>query len=285
MAKVLVTGSSGFIGKHLIPRLRNCKHEIVEASSLEGDVATQVTWSHFDRAEVLVHLAGRTFVPDSWNDPNDFLKTNFHGTVCALEYCRRNDARLIYLSSYLYGNPSKLPIPESTPLVANNPYALSKKLAEEVCKFYAEFFGVRITILRPFNVFGPGQSEQFLIPSLINQVLTGNRIHVKDLEPRRDYIYISDLIGAIINAIDRPLDFDIFNIGMGVSYSVAELISIIQDISGTHLAVQSAGERRPEEVMDTQADIQKAMKLLSWSPQYSLRSGLETMLDRQRYSK
>ena len=285
MAKILVTGSSSFIGKHLISRLRNCQHEIVEASSLEGDVATQVTWSNFDRAEVLVHLAAKTFVPDSWNDPNGFLETNFQGIVCALEYCRRNNARLIYLSSYLYGNPIKLPIPESTPLIANNPYALSKKLAEEVCKFYSDFFGVKITILRPFNVYGPGQSEKFLIPSLINQVLTGNHIHVKDLEPRRDYIYISDLIDAIVNAIDRPLVFDIFNIGMGVSYSVAELICMIQDISGTNLAVQSAGERRPQEVMDTQAEIQKAMELLNWSPQYSLRSGLEAMLDRHRLSK
>ena len=278
MSKVLVTGASGFIGKHLVPKLSSCQYDIIEVSSLTGDIADKDTWSHFEHAEVLVHLAGSTFVPDSWKDPLGFLETNFNGTVCALDYCRNHNTRLVYLSSYLYGNPSKLPIPESAHLIANNPYALSKKLSEEACKFYADIFGVIVTILRPFNVYGPGQSAQFLIPSLINQVLAGDSIHVKDLEPRRDYIYIDDLVDAIVKAVDAQLDFEIFNIGMGTSYSVAELIDIIQDIKGTNLLVQSDGERRPEEVMDTQADITKALETLGWSPKYSLRSGLEKML-------
>lgn len=277
MSKVLVTGASGFIGKHLVPKLSSCQHDIIEVSSSAGDIADKDTWSHFEPAEVLVHLAGSTFVPDSWKDPHGFLETNFIGTVCALDYCRQHNTRLVYLSSYLYGNPGKLPIPESAQLVANNPYALSKKLAEEVCKFYADIFGVKSTIFRPFNVYGPGQSAQFLIPSLIDQVIAGNGISVKDLEPRRDYIYIDDLVDAILKAVDTPLDFEIFNIGMGVSYSVAELIDIIQNIKGRDLLVRSASERRPEEIMDTQADIAKALEILGWSPKYSLRSGLEKM--------
>jgi GDP-4-dehydro-6-deoxy-D-mannose reductase len=278
MTKVLVTGASGFIGKNLIPKLHSCQHEIIEISSIAGDIADKTTWSHFERVDVLIHLAGSTFVPDSWEDPNGFLKTNFHGTVCALDYCRQHGARLVYLSSYLYGNPSKLPIPESAPPIANNPYALSKKLAEEVCKFYADIFGVKTTIFRPFNVYGSGQSEQFLIPSLINQVIDGNAICVKDLEPRRDYIYIDDLVDAIIMAVGSKLDFEIFNIGTGVSHSVSDLIDLIQNIKDTNLNVQADGERRPEEVMDTQADITKALEVLGWAPNYSLRSGLEKML-------
>ena len=170
MTKVLVTGATGFIGQNIIPKLRSCQYDIIAANSLDGDVADKATWLRFPRADVLVHLAGTTFVPDSWNEPARFLKTNIHGMVCALDYCRQHRARLVHLSSYLYGNPKILPIPESAPIIANSPYALSKKIAEEVCRYYAESFGVSIIILRPFNVYGPGQSRQFLIPSIINQM-------------------------------------------------------------------------------------------------------------------
>jgi len=256
MTKILVTGGSGFIGKHLIKRICSSQHEVIGVNSLVGDVADKNTWSNFEPADVLVHLASNTFVPDSWKD----------------------DAKLVYLSSYLYGNPSKLPIPESSPLVAMNPYTLSKKLAEEVCKFYADIYGVKIIILRPFNVYGSGQSDRFLIPSLINQVRSKNTVSVQNLEPRRDFIYIDDLVDAIIKAMEIQLDFDIFNIGSGVSYSVAELIEIIQNIQGTSAGVKVDGERRIGEVMDTQADITKAFDVLGWSPKYSLYSGLEKML-------
>ena len=278
MTKILVTGASGFIGKNLISKLRSSKCEITEVSSSEGDIADKSTWSNFESAELLIHLAGDTFVPDSWNKPERFMKTNFLGTVCALDYCRHHNARLVYLSSYLYGNPIKLPISESAPLVANNPYALSKKLAEEVCKFYSDFYGVKITIFRPFNVYGPGQSEQFLIPSIINQARAGDVIGVKDLQPKRDYIHIEDLVDAIIKAVATPLDFDVFNIGTGVSYSVAELIDIIQHIMGTRLEVQTDGEKRIGEIMDTRADITRALEILDWTPKFSLRTGLEKML-------
>lgn len=278
MTKILVTGASGFIGKHLIPRLNSCQYEIVEANSLAGDVADKKTWSHFEPVDVVIHLAGSTFVPDSWNNPGGFVQTNFYGTVCALDYCRKYNSRMIYLSSYLYGNPDKLPISETDPLIAKNPYALSKKLAEEVACFYAEYYGVKITVFRPFNVYGPGQSKQFLIPSLIDQVFAGNNIIVKDLEPKRDYVYIDDLIDAIIRGVEANLDFDVFNIGTGVSYSVAELIDFIQKIKGTDLAVLSSGERRIEEVMDTQADIKNASKKLAWKPRYTMYSGLEKII-------
>jgi nucleoside-diphosphate-sugar epimerase len=171
-----------------------------------------------------------------------------------------------------------LPIPESAALVAMNPYALSKKLAEEACKFYADIYGVKIIILRPFNVYGSGQSDRFLIPYLINQVKSKTTISIQDIEPRRDFIYIDDLVDAIIKAMEIQLDFDIFNIGSGVSYSVAELIGIIQKIQGTSLGIKVDGERRIGEVMDTQADITKAFDILGWSPKYSLHSGLEKML-------
>lgn len=278
MAKILVTGASGFIGTHLVPKLRADRHDVIEVNSAAGDVSEKATWSSLQCAEVVVHLAGKTFVPDSWKDPAGFLKTNLYGTVGALDYCRQYRARLVFLSSYLYGNPEKLPIPESAPLKANNPYAFSKKLAEEACEFYANHFGIKTTILRPFNVYGPGQAESFLIPSIIHQVTADGIIRVKDLEPRRDYIYIDDLVDAITKTVDLDPPFNILNVGTGVSYSVAEIIDLIQKIKGTTGVVQSVGERRPEEVMDTKADITKISEVLKWTPKWSLRSGLEKIL-------
>lgn len=278
MTKVLVTGTSGFIGKHLARRLHNAEYEFIAVDHSDGDIADQGTWSHLESADVLVHLAGSTFVPDSWQDPATFLRTNIQGVVRALDYCRNYGSRLIYLSSYLYGNPSELPIAESSPLDAGNPYALSKKLAEELCGFYARFFGVKVVILRPFNVYGPGQSEHFLIPYIIRQVSVGDGISVKDLEPRRDYIFIDDLVEAIIMSFHVQSNFSIMNIGTGVSYSVAELITIIQEIRGTNLHTQSTNERRHAEVMDSRANITEAARILGWYPKVSLRSGLECIL-------
>lgn len=280
MTKVLVTGASGFIGKNLIPELRSRHFEVLEFTHASGDVAKKSSWSGFGRVDVLIHLAGSTFVPKSWDDPTGFIENNLVGTLNALDYCRENNAKLVYLSSYLYGNPSVLPIPESASLIANNPYALSKKLAEEVCKFYSEYFGVKVAVFRPFNVYGEGQSEQFLIPSLIKQVRAGNAISVKDLEPKRDYVYIDDVVEIIIKAINFNVNFEIFNIGSGVSYSVSELIDVIQKIMGSNLNVTSQNERRPEEVMNTQADISKAKDILNWEPLYSLEQGLKKLIDR-----
>jgi nucleoside-diphosphate-sugar epimerase len=278
MAKVLVTGASGFIGTHLVPKLRANRHDVIEVNSARGDLSEKATWSSLPLSEVVIHLAGKTFVPDSWKDPAGFLKTNLHGTVGALNYCRQYNARLVFLSSYLYGNPEKLPIQESASLNANNPYALSKKLAEEACEFYANHFGIKTAILRPFNVYGPGQAESFLIPSIVNQVTSGDIIRVKDLEPKRDYIYIDDLIDAITKTVDLNRKFNIFNIGTGVSHSVAEIINLIQEIKGTNRVVHSACERRPEEVMDAKADITKVSEVLGWVPKWSLRSGLQKIL-------
>jgi GDP-4-dehydro-6-deoxy-D-mannose reductase len=278
MTKVLVTGATGFIGSHLIPKLRCKKHEVFTANTRSGDIADTSTWSAFPDAEIVVHLAGRTFVPDSWIDPGGFLQTNLGGTICALNYCRERKARLIFLSAYLYGVPERLPIPEGARLKANNPYALSKKLAEDACRFYSDYYGINITVLRPFNIYGPGQDSKFLIPSIIEQVLRGVTLEVKDLEPKRDYLYIEDLTAAFLSAIEKPQRFDIFNIGSGTSHSVGEVIALIQNIAKKNLPVYSEEKRRQEEIMDTRADITRAREILGWSPHWSLPEGCASIL-------
>lgn len=277
MSRVLVTGASGFIGRHLIPRLREEGFEPVEVCRSAGDVSERTTWERFPPVDVVVHLAARSYVPDSWEVPADFLRTNLTGALEALEYCRLHNARLVFPSSYMYGDAGSQPIPESHPLVAKNPYALSKKLAEDAARFFAERFNVRTTILRPFNIYGPGQSEAFLIPWILRQLKSGTEVRVKDVEPRRDYVYVLDVVDAIVKAISFDGEFGVFNLGSGASHSVAEVIATMQDVWGTRLPVRSDGLRRKDEIMDTVADVSQAAQQLGWVPRFTLRQGLEDL--------
>jgi nucleoside-diphosphate-sugar epimerase len=274
MSRILVSGSTGFIGKHLVRRLIEAGHHVRGMSRIDGDIAHLETWSNLPPMDVVIHLASRTFVPDSWINPLDFMETNLNGTICCLEYCRMHNSRLIFLSSYLYGNPEYLPIPELATLCVNNPYGLSKKIAEECCSFYFNNFGVKTVIFRPFNVYGPGQSSNFLIPILIDQVMSRKAIKVKDLNPKRDYIYIHDLVDAIIDALKLESGLHFFNLGSGISYSVAEVIECIQKIEGTDLSVTSSYEKRPGEIVETIADISKAKQVMGWSPKWTLELGI-----------
>jgi nucleoside-diphosphate-sugar epimerase len=277
MSKILVTGANGFVGSFLCKALKALHHDVIELSSSAGDIIDPNTWKNIPASEIVIHLAAKTFVPDSWKNPELFLQTNTLGTVLALEYCRKHGARMIFISSYLYGNPSNLPINELAPISIPNPYALSKKAAEDYCRFYAESYKINMVIIRPFNLYGFGQSNNFLIPEIILQVLNGKAIHIKDLEPKRDYIYIKDFIEAIIKCIDFHR-FEIFNIGSGISYSVGEIIQMIQDICETDLPVISAAEKRPAEILDTIADISKARELLHWTPVTSMKEGLSIII-------
>lgn len=280
MKKILITGAAGFIGKHLIPKIINAGYEVVEINHKDGDIVDEITWEKFPEADLVIHLAGKSFVPASWNEPGTFIKCNLLGTLEALNYCRKYNSKLIFLSSYLYGNPTVLPISENAPLSDANPYALSKHLAEDVCKFFSLNFKIDITIFRPFNVYGPGQPEDFLIPSIIRQIKNGEMIKVKDLEPKRDYIYIDDLVTAILAAVENCKGLHIYNMGSGTSYSVKEVINLIQNIMGSNLVVYSEEVRRKDEIMDTIADINLAVNELEWFPKWELAQGLLQMKEK-----
>ena len=284
MSKILVTGANGFVGKILCKALKQAHHEVIELQSIAGDITNATTWENIPATEILIHLAAKTFVPYSWKDPALFMQTNAQGTLLALEYCKKHGARMVFISSYLYGNPEILPISENAKIYTPNPYALSKKTAEDYCRFYAEAYDVRSVIIRPFNLYGYGQSDNFLIPEIILQVLNGDSVQVKDLEPKRDYIYINDFIDAIIRCMEVH-EFEIINIGSGESYSVAELIQIVQTICGTKLPVISSGEKRQAEIMNTIADISKAKELLHWSPVTSMFDGLHAIIQQYKQAK
>lgn len=282
--KILVTGSTGFIGSNLCKRLEDNKEIYIAISSNFGNIAEEETWNKIPPVDVVIHLASLTSVSESWNNTYQFLKTNCLSTTLALEYCKKNNSKLIFLSSYLYGTPLSLPIAENFKVEPTNPYAVTKMVSEEICKFYHEHFNLNIIILRPFNVYGPNQGSNFLIPTIINQIQNQEKIIVKDLFPKRDYVYIDDLIDAIIESIKTVNnEFLIFNIGSGKSYSVSEIIQIIQNCLGTNKVIESLMERRTGEIMDTVADISKAEFFLKWQPKWSIELGINAIISELSY--
>jgi UDP-glucose 4-epimerase len=174
----------------------------------------------------------------------------------------------------VYGQPRYLPIDEEHPVQPTNPYMRSKVLGEELCKAYNIDFGLNCIILRPFNLYGEGQSGDLLIPSIVSQLQDG-KIKLKDSVPKRDYVYILDLISALIEAGKFDSDFEIFNIGYGKSYSVKEIVDKIVHLYGKGVKINYKGERRKNEIMNVVADIRKAGTKLGWEPRVSFEEGLK----------
>ena len=275
MKKILITGSEGFVGKNLIRYLKNYSFQIIETKDKSFDLKLNESWKQIEKCDYLIHLAGKSFVPKSWEEPARFIENNILLITNALEYCRVNKTKLIFLSSYLYGNCKKIPIKENTPIEATNPYALSKLLSEKLCYFYKNNFQVKNIILRVFNLYGPGQPKEYLLSKITNQVRYENIIKVDDLSPKRDYVYIDDLCSAIVKAINYKGNEHIFNIGSGKSYSVKEVIDFIQDIYGTSFNIKEKKLIRKNEILNTIADINLAKKELEWFPIYDLKEGLK----------
>lgn len=270
---VLVTGASGFIGRPLSERLEQAGCAVIRHSDTDGDIAScPLPGSGVNH---VYHLAARTFVPDSWSDPLPFYATNVLGTVNVAEFCRRHGASLTMMSSYVYGRPRFLPISEEHPVAAFNPYGHTKLLAEEVCQHYARQFGIQVTVIRPFNVYGPGQAESFLVPTLLRQVLNpeAREVSIADDRPRRDYLFIDDLLDLLLRTMN-PHGCDAFNAGSGSSVNPRELAELMLRAAGLEKPVVSRGEVRADEVLETVADIGKAKRIFGWEPRVSLVEGI-----------
>jgi len=270
---VLVTGADGFIGAHLVRALRAAGHIVVTHTRRQGDITNCLL--NFEGVGHVFHLAARTFVPESWSAPLGFYEVNLLGTVNVLEYCRASGASLTMVSSYVYGVPSRLPIAEDEPLCAFNPYSHTKILAEETGLYYQRQFGVPLTIVRPFNIYGPGQNRRFLIPTILNQAVDPRQttIVVADLRPRRDYIFIADLIDLLVRTAFRR-EGGIFNAGSGSSWGVGEVIAMVNRLLPVPKPVHANGPMRPDEVIDVIADISRARHEFGWEPQVALLDGL-----------
>jgi nucleoside-diphosphate-sugar epimerase len=273
---ILVTGAGGFIGRHLVAALQSKGHTVATHSIEDGDIARDEL--SFSGIEHVFHLAGQSFVPESWRDPRRFCETNVLGAINVLEFCRRQAASLTYVSSYVYGQPLHLPISEEHPRSAPNPYALSKIMGEDACMFYARQMGLRICIVRPFNIYGPGQDSRFLIPTIAEQALAApdGAIVVADLRPKRDFLYVSDFVSLLVATFEHQ-SAGIYNAGSGVSVSIGELVAMVTSITGERKLV-SREERREHEILEVRAGIRKAQRELNWQPCVSLQAGIREVI-------
>jgi UDP-glucose 4-epimerase len=277
---VMVTGSEGFLGTSLVRAIKNTGRKVIPVDyKLGQDLLKKESLGDLPDADVIVHLAGKTYIPSAWDDPHAMYDININTTLNMLEFARKRGARkFIFPSTYVYGQPQYLPIDEEHPVNVWNPYARSKLLGEELCRAYSEDYNIHSIILRLFNVYGPGQPQFFLIPTIISQ-LSSPTITLEDGSPRRDFVYVSDVIWAFQLSLDfNNSKYEIFNIGSGVSHRVGDIADLVLNISNSRGKVIYKNVRRKNEVMDTVADISKAKRLLGWEPKVTLGEGLTNMI-------
>ena len=269
-----MTGASGFVGRHLCVALER-QGSAVEQITSRTSFDSKDGGAAFAGVDHVFHVAARTSVPAAWQDPVGFVDVNTLGTVRVLEHCRQHGCGVTFLSAYIYGAPRALPIAEGHPVDANNPYALSKHLAEQACLFYARVFGVKAVVLRLFNVYGPGQDERFLIPFIAAQLLDPavDVIEVADLHPKRDYVFIDDTIDAILRSPAAPAG-SILNVGSGVAYSVEDIIQRMCAAAGLSKPYAGRADRRPNEIDVTRADVSAIAAAIGWCPTTTIDEGL-----------
>lgn len=278
MKTIALTGSSGFIGQHLLKRLQNEQFKVVAMDiCADIDLMSEKIIEKIESFDLLIHLAARSFVPDSYMQPLSFFKTNYILTLHALEMCRKHRAAMIYFSSYVYGKPAYLPIDENHPTDGFNPYAQSKLLGEELCKSYNRYFAVPLVIIRPFNIYGPGQDNRYLIPKIMQMAATG-KIELEDPEPKRDFIHVDDVADFILRVVKNKfaMTCEIFNLGSGASHSVDEIVKMI--IGDKKISVNFKNTKRPNEIADVVCNNNKAKQKYDWHPKAALKEELLKIL-------
>jgi len=284
--KILVTGASGFIGKVLCSSLIQNGHEviIIDNSAIQN-LVLQSTFDSLPKVDTIIHLAAKSFIPDSFENPVSFYSNNFLSTLNILEKAKKDNSSVVFLSTYVYGVPEYLPIDESHPISPLNPYTESKVLCENLCNAYNRDFGTSITILRPFNVYGPMQNNNFFIPKVLSQ-LGGREIRLLDSRPKRDFIHVDDVVSAIQKTFVNHLNgtFKIYNLGTGKSTSVSEIVEIVLKYSKKKLDVIFSNESRQGEVLETVADISLIKNELNWNFNIDIDLGLYSILKQNHYN-
>ncbi|MDH5203935.1 MAG: GDP-mannose 4,6-dehydratase, partial [Nitrospirota bacterium] len=262
--KVLVTGAAGFIGSHLVERLvtegasvRAFVHynalnrwgnlELIPSQILEkveifpGDIQDPfVVRRAVMDCDIVYHLASLIAIPYSYIAPQSFVTTNVLGAVNLLEACRKTEIqRFIHTStSECYGTAKYVPIDEKHPLHGQSPYSASKISADMVAESYYRSFGVPVSIIRPFNTYGPRQSARAIIPTIITQLLRKSSLKLGNLHPTRDFNYVSDIVEAFIQVADSPESVgEVINIGSGQEISINDLANKTMSLIGINVTL------------------------------------------------
>lgn len=277
--KISVAGSDGFVGKHVCELLVNAGHEVIKIDINQGvDLCNNTVIEQIESIDCFIHLANLVYVPGSYQDPEKYYRINYLTTLNALEICRKHNARLIFASSYIYGAPQYLPVDESHPICPFNPYAQTKVICEKLCEGYHRDFGVKISILRPFNIYGVGQKGMLLIPEIINQLKEGKKqIQLKAATPRRDYVNVVDVAGAFVACVNDRNDYSVYNVCSGESISVREITEVINKHLKNKVEFLFSSSDRPNEVDETKGSCKKMMAI-GWKPTLSFEEGIIDIL-------
>jgi NAD dependent epimerase/dehydratase len=307
--RVLVTGAGGFIGSHL------CELCLAAGASVRAFVHynSRNDWGMLEdldrnklrKIEVVVgdlrdaeavrkaikgcryvfHLGALIGIPYSYINPADVVSTNVLGSLNVLQACLEFGVdRMVQTStSEVYGTAQFVPMDESHPLNPQSPYAASKVGSDKLAESFYRAYGLPVTILRPFNTYGPRQSPRAVIPTIITQALRSATVRLGSLEPRRDLTFVKDTAKGFAAAATAPgAEGQTIQLGSQHETSVAELVDLAGRILGKKLRVAVEVERkRPvaSEVMRLCASHQRAREILRWEPEVTLAAGMEKTID------
>lgn len=304
--KVLVTGADGFIGSHLVEKLIKNNYKVKafciynsnaskgwletlpaeiigEIEFFLGDIrdANCVKEAMKDCTHVF-HLAALIAIPYSYIAPASYIDTNVHGTLNILQAAKElNIKQVIHTStSETYGTAQFVPIDESHPLVAQSPYSASKIAADQIATSFWKSFNTPLTILRPFNTYGPRQSNRAVIPTIITQIASGNKeIKLGKISPTRDFNFVSDTCSAFVNLLDNEgVIGKIINSASNFEVSIEQTALLIAKIMDVEISIKSEENRlRPKnsEVERLFGDNTLLKKLTNWEPEFGDHNGFE----------
>lgn len=302
--KVVITGSEGFIGSHLTEKLvklgarvtafvlynsfntcgwiDNFKKEIKENIKIFiGDIRDEASVRKaLKDQDIIFHLAALIAIPYSYYAPRSYFETNVLGTLNIMQSAREfGFMKIIHTStSEVYGTAIYTPIDENHPLQGQSPYSASKISADKIAESYYKSFNVPITVIRPFNTYGPRQSARAVIPTIISQALTGNKINLGNISTVRDMNYIKDTVQGFVKIAQSDKSVgEVINIGSGRGLTIKEIADTVIRLLNKNIKINFDKKRlRPEksEVEVLICDYRKAEKLIDWIPEFTIEKGL-----------
>ena len=307
MTRLLVTGGAGFIGSHLCEALLGRGDDVVVldnfndfydpaikrrnlgalsgARVIEGDIRDETLIPRLleeEQPDVVVHLAAMAGVLPSVMDPLLYVDVNLRGTTVLLQaLAARPATRFVFASSSsVYGGNDRVPFSELDEIHHPiSPYAATKRAGELMAHTFHHLHGIPTTCLRFFTVYGPRQRPEMAIHKFVRSVLAGEPIpFFGDGSTRRDYTYVSDIVGGVLRAIDRTHGYEIYNLGESRTTSLSELVVLIGEVCGREPVIERL-PAQPGDVQVTYADVSKAREQLGYEPRTSLREGLERFLE------
>lgn len=289
--KILVTGGSGFLGKHLCRALVAAGHTVTnidkkpcalqEVQTIVGDVMDDsLVEQTMPGHDAVFHLASYIEAGESVEQPRKYLENNILGTLVVLESMRKHGIKKFLFSSSaaIYGEPLRTPIQENDRTLPINPYGMTKLAMEGLVSSYAYAFGFTGVALRYFNLYGPEEDhepETHAIPRFARQIMHGDEVTVwGDGSNKRDYVYVEDVVRAHLLALPLPQGYHYMNLSGKNATSVLEIIHILEKLIGKPAKITHF-DARPGDPMELFADATKAKNILGWEPQVELEEGLQ----------